>query len=596
MKIQINKFRKWMLILTGFVILPLTIWFCTLPDSVSIESMKENYKSNTADWVTSSDNPEFLKMLVFVEDRHFYSRDLPVSFSSLSRAVFHNVLNLAYSQGGSTLQMTLIKNLGLVPREKSIYRKVSEIIYTIKLFGFVDDLERSQVTDLLLNRLDFGRHQVGVGMASKQFFNKSFSQLSPEESLMLITVIRAQNLYGPWKSKDHFAKRFNLLRQLLEEKKVMVFSKGPVSIPQSFLKEIRDYSGYFEEYPGYESESKSTIDNDLQRRLELAYEKAERDVGSVFFGNEEKVPLSTVVMITSIRDNRILAYVGGKDHITEPYPNLIYSPRPIGSLAKGVVLSVLCEKGITLDQVVSDEPVSIGDWQVRNYESKSEGNVTLAWAFASSNNRAFVRMVQQIGFNEVQSRFKELKSNVKVYPSAVLGAIDMTLPEILAMYQILLTGMGYRPEISVPLLRKSPVTLGVRNPELVSNSLKMAMAEAFRVGTGSWICKRTGLEGQVGVKTGTDDRNAWLIAVTNTNLIGIWSGYSDNRPLKGLKGKMTGSSLSGRFLLSILEHCPQLSTGPLLLAGDPLLVVVNRTTGLPDVEGNSESIRILREL
>ena len=76
-------------------------------------------------------SPYIRQATISIEDAHFYEHHgfRPTSFI---RAAFANVTSGGYSQGGSTIDQQVIKN-ALLSREKTISRKLKEILLSIKL-------------------------------------------------------------------------------------------------------------------------------------------------------------------------------------------------------------------------------------------------------------------------------------------------------------------------------------------------------------------------------------------------------------------------------------------------------------------------------
>ena len=79
-----------------------------------------------------------------------------------------NTLSGGYVQGGSTIDQQVVKN-ALLTREKTISRKLKEIILSIKLDR---ELPKDIILQIYLNESPYGGTIYGVEEASLTYFNK----------------------------------------------------------------------------------------------------------------------------------------------------------------------------------------------------------------------------------------------------------------------------------------------------------------------------------------------------------------------------------------------------------------------------------------
>ena len=96
-------------------------------------------------------SPYIKQATISIEDAHFYEHFgfRPTSFI---RAALANVLSGGYSQGGSTIDQQVIKN-ALLSREKTISRKLKEILLSIKLDR---ELPKDTILQIYLNESPYG--------------------------------------------------------------------------------------------------------------------------------------------------------------------------------------------------------------------------------------------------------------------------------------------------------------------------------------------------------------------------------------------------------------------------------------------------------
>ena len=129
------------------------------------------------------------------------------------------------------------------------------------------------------------------------------------------------------------------------------------------------------------------VDTTLDPRLQ---EAAERVVAGWLRREGARRHVGQVALVALAPDGAVLSLVGGKDYGQSQFDRAIQAHRQPGSLFKIFVYLAAFNAGYTPDSVVVDQPVSIGDWEPRNFEPGDQGPVTLRTAFAQSINTVSV--------------------------------------------------------------------------------------------------------------------------------------------------------------------------------------------------------------
>ena len=97
------------------------------------------------------------------------------------------------TQGGSTITQQYVKNYFLTA-DRTLSRKAREILISLK----IDQQQtKDQILENYLNTIYYGRGAYGIQTASKAYFNKDVSKLTPAESAFLASVIRGPSLLRP---------------------------------------------------------------------------------------------------------------------------------------------------------------------------------------------------------------------------------------------------------------------------------------------------------------------------------------------------------------------------------------------------------------
>ena len=111
--------------------------------------------------------------VVSAEDRSFYTNK-GIDPRGIARA-FYNNLRGGAEQGGSTITQQYVKNYFL-DQDRTLSRKFKEFFISIKIDRSTD---KDAILQDYLNTIYFGRGAYGIQAASKAYFGKDVSQLTP---------------------------------------------------------------------------------------------------------------------------------------------------------------------------------------------------------------------------------------------------------------------------------------------------------------------------------------------------------------------------------------------------------------------------------
>nr|WP_321509911.1 PBP1A family penicillin-binding protein [uncultured Celeribacter sp.] len=156
--------------------------------------------------------PDLVKdAFISAEDKNFYRHhgyDLRGMASAALQAARGGPL-----RGASTITQQVMKNF-LLSSDRSAERKIKELILATRL---EQTLTKDQILGLYLNEIDLGVRSFGVTAAAQSYFNKSLSELAPEEAAFLAIHPKAPYSYNPAKNYDGAMERRNyVLREMYE--------------------------------------------------------------------------------------------------------------------------------------------------------------------------------------------------------------------------------------------------------------------------------------------------------------------------------------------------------------------------------------------
>ena len=99
--------------------------------------------------------------------------------------------------GASSITMQMVKNV-LLSREKTLSRKLQELFLTWYL---EQNLSKERILEIYFNAIEFGPYLYGIGRATRRYFAKTPSQLTPREAAWFSSI-----LPNPKRRYVHFCK------------------------------------------------------------------------------------------------------------------------------------------------------------------------------------------------------------------------------------------------------------------------------------------------------------------------------------------------------------------------------------------------------
>lgn len=521
--------------------------------------------------ISMSDVPQHLvDAIISVEDQRFYSH-YGVDPTGIARAMLANIRAGSIVQGGSTLTQQLIKNLYL-DRRQTLRRKIEEALMAVML-----ELHFSKETILTayLNEIFLGqqgnRAIHGFALASEYYFSRPLKELSLSELAMLAGLPRGASYYNPLRYPERATARRDIVLQRMQSQGFISEEQQREAQSQNLRLATRTLSQHGR-YPAfmelvredlardYDSEALRTeglrifttldlrVQDVVDDKLENAVKSVERAAAS---GDDGQ--LEAAVVITDAISGEVRAIAGGRQRGYAGFNRALNANRQIGSLVKPAVYLAALETGdYSLASVLSDNPITISlpgnqEWSPKNYGDKLYGDVYLFDALERSMNLATVDLGMKIGVDKVAQMLKRLgvEKDIPLYPSLLLGAIDMAPIDVAQMYQTLASNGFYSPLRAVEAVTTGQGArlerYGIATEQVAdANSmylLEYALQGVFRRGTAETMAARLGAHLPLAGKTGTtnDLRDSWF-AGYGDDLVGVvWLGYDDNRDT-GLTG------------------------------------------------------------
>lgn len=158
-----------------------------------------------------------INALVATEDARYFEHK-GVDSRSLLRVLFKTILlNNKNSGGGSTINQQLAKNMFGRERHGPLTMPVNKTKEVFLARRLENIYSKEEILTLYLNTVPFGENVLGLEAASRRFFNKPIEKLKPEESAILIGMLKANTYYNPRLYPDHAIKRRNVVLTQMEK-------------------------------------------------------------------------------------------------------------------------------------------------------------------------------------------------------------------------------------------------------------------------------------------------------------------------------------------------------------------------------------------
>lgn len=577
LKLKIIMLLVWLI--TIFTIsLGCFIWYCnsTLPDfskalyverSNGIKILSSNNQEITSYGalfskpITIDELPPFIpQAFVDTEDRRFYKHS-GFDYIGFIRAMGVNLVKMRYAQGASTITQQVAKNLFLT-RDKSIKRKVQEYILASKL---EKHFSKKQILEIYLNRVFFGYGAYGLNSASKRYFNKQAKDLNLKEVAILAGSLKAPSKYNYFANKELALKRAKTVLNLMTRAGTLTKQQKEDALKldvQDKDKGLILGGRYFGDYVLSKLDDilsdnfnediyvKTTLDYNLQQRAEYILRKNLRQ------NSKNNVKEGAVVILD--KTGAIKAMAGGFNYEKSQFNRATLATRPAGSSFKLFVYLSALEKGFDLNELISDEPIKIDNWEPQNYDKKFRGAVTLKEAFAKSLNAATVDLATYTSLNEIINMAHRLGITTPItnHPAITLGAVDVKVIDMATSYNVIHNG-GFKsnPYVIDKIYNTHDELLYEHNIEPkeqllskeVVNKAKILLREVVTNGTGS---KAKSIK-NAHAKTGTSQnyRDAWFVGFNDKYTTAVWVGNDNNESMKNI----TGGSLPATIWQEIMK-------------------------------------------
>ena len=524
----------------------------------------EELIDDTSEWVKLDNISNYLiNATISIEDKNFYKHK-GFDFLRIFKSLYINITNKKTLQGASTISQQLVKNLFL-DFDKTWERKLKEAWLTVRLES---QYSKGEILEGYLNTINYGG-VYGIENASHYYFKKDSKDLDLAEASMLAGIPKSPSNYSPLTNLEKAKKRQKLVLEAMVnngyiseidmnnalseeltyygynskfELNTLMYYKDAVmkeldsidSIPTSFLE-----TGGLKIYTYLDMNAQTILEKNMKENITL-----------------DDLQIAAIMMNPS--DGSIIALTGGTNYNASQFNRAINAKRQVGSTLKPFLYYAALENGFTPSTTFTSEKTTFifsnnQTYSPSNYNDKYANKpISMAAALSYSDNIYAVKTHLFLGEDTLVNMLKRvgITSKLSAIPSLALGSEEINIGELTAAYSSL-ANLGYK--VKGHLISKITDMNGniiyeyKDKPEQVLNSSIVYITNQLLTSTYDYnfvdyiypTCYdlTSILNNKYSIKTGTTDTDNLIFGYNNNIVMGIWSGYDDNKKTIGSEGK-----------------------------------------------------------
>lgn len=523
--------------------------------------------------------PYLIQAVLATEDRRFYDH-FGIDVIGTLRAVTVNAKSSGVVQGGSSLTQQLAKNLFL-SNERTFERKIKEAYLAVWL---EHHLTKSQILQTYLDRVYMGGGTFGIQAASEFYFGKSARDVTLPEAAMLAGLFKAPTKYAPHINLPAARSRAgDVLSNLVDagymtEGQVYPARRNPATpvdrtrdaAPDWYLDyaydEVRKLADAGKLGDSRVLTVRTALDSKIQQHSEAVIEDQLREKGPSYHAKQ-----SALVLMEP--DGAVRTIVGGRDYGASQFNRATVAQRQPGSSFKPFVyLTALMTGKFKPTTPVTDSPVCIGNWCVRNYEGEQMGTLPLWAALAHSLNTVAVKLSIAIGNGSPRAGRAKiidiahklgLTTPLEDTVSLPVGADVVTVIDMATAYSAFANGGKRVMPYAAVDIRDGQGNLIYRHDR--DGTAPKQVVPIADVATLNWMLGKVVTDGTgraarldnvvAAGKTGTTNnyRDAWFVGFTGNYVAAVWYGNDDYQPME----KVTGGTLPAATWHDVMSYAHQ---------------------------------------
>jgi penicillin-binding protein 1C len=502
--------------------------------------------------------PALVSATIAAEDRRFWSHH-GLDPIAIARAIRRNIVEAQVVEGGSTITQQVAKlliNRRAPDRTRGFREKLREAILAMRMEHRFD---KRQILAMYLNLASYGNQIVGAERASRTYFGRDASMLTPAQAAFLAGLPQRPSRFNPYRGHDLAVSRQRVVLARMEKAGLLSASEANLAREER-LSVHREAMPFLA--PHFVEMVLASTEDPKPGRVETTIDAGlQEDIAGIIRSHrpslERHGAANVAVVVFDNSRGDWLAWEGSGDYLDQARGGTINGPlvpRQPGSTLKPFTYALAFEEGTTPATVLADIPSHFPTaepgvlYSPRNYDGRYRGPLLARAALAGSENVPAVALASQLGVPSLlrflaRAGITTLDKSPAYYGLGVtLGNAEVRLDELVAAYAALArAGEWIQPgwtrsvdEIARPRRQVvSPLAA-----YWITDILSDPYAREYIFGRGGSL----DFPFPVAVKTGTSQayHDNWTIGYTHEITVGVWVGNFDRTPLRDSSG-VTGA-------------------------------------------------------
>ncbi|RAY14739.1 hypothetical protein DPM19_13420 [Actinomadura craniellae] len=369
--------------------------------------------------------PPYAQDAVLAAENRSFRTDPGFSPKAITRAAWNNMTGGA-KQGGSTITQQLAKNYYSDINNRTMKRKFQELFISVKL---EDEMDKSQILELYLNTIYYGRNTYGIQAAAREYFGVTdISKIKKDQAALLAGIIQnpnrdpgdPKNLAWATERYQYVLNGLVTMGKMTETEAAQYKQQLPKLRKRSADNVYAGQKGYMLRRAVLELERQGITEQDIStmglrvhttfnaEMMVAAKNAVEKTIPAL---NPQKITKKIEFGLVAVEPGtgKVRAIYGGRDYLKDQFDNVWASQVQSGSTFKPYVLATALKEGHSLRSLTDggtpryflgpEAKTSPPGFKVRN--GGNYGVVDLVKATQMSINTSYVQTALQVGLPDV---------------------------------------------------------------------------------------------------------------------------------------------------------------------------------------------------
>lgn len=541
--------------------------YCYLNEAPAVNQSQAYYLYDNKNELLFDDSNQWIKIdqvsnylleaTIDTEDKYFYYH-LGFDYLRILKAALTNIKTGTLSEGASTITQQYARNLFL-NYDKTWSRKIDEAILASKLEMHYT---KEEILEGYINTINYGG-VYGIENASYHYFGHSSSNLSLAEASMLAGIPQSPSNYSPFANEELAKKRQKIVLDSMVNNGDITKEEATIAYNTELVynnKEDQLYSNnllYFkdaviEELYNIETIPDSLIETGGLKIYTTLDSKAQKSLEESIQNNTKDIDSELQIAGTMIDPNSggVLALIGGVDYNSSSYNRATNALRQVGSTMKPYLYYAALENGFTSSSSFISEKTTFSFSNGSTYTPSNFNNtyankaISMGAAISYSDNIYAVKTNIFLGEETLVNTAKKLgiKSELTAIPSLALGTEEISLIDMVNAYSSF-ASLGYQNKAHfISKIEDQDGNIiysyDTYREQILDENLCFILNEMLTYTYDSSfidynyptvISLLPKITNKYSIKTGTTSTDFWIIGYNENAVLGIWTGYDDNR-------------------------------------------------------------------